>query len=144
LFEGSFNFYQLQNQYPWRRKKGWVGSKGFNNSLEKFLHSQTSALSLLFYWYLSWTSGKTQAGAPFNHLFFRLKTYFTNHHTYFADCERKNTAPTVSPMNMFESTFIFDTSNQNGASLQCKMTLILDEAFIRFRQRVKPPEISTL
>jgi hypothetical protein len=87
---------------------------------------------------------KIKVRSPFNHLFFRLKTYFTGHHTYFADCERKNTAPTVYRMNMFDCTYIFDTSNQNGASLQCKMTLILDEAFIRFRQRVKPPEISTL
>ena len=39
---------------------------------------------------------------------------------------------------------IFDRSNQKGASLQRKMKEILDQKFARYRQRVKPPEISTL
>jgi hypothetical protein len=81
---------------------------------------------------------------PLNRLFSRLTAYFTNHHTYFTDGGSKNTDPTVFPMKVPLHTYIFDISNQNGASLQCKMKEILDQPFARFRQRVKPPEISTL
>jgi hypothetical protein len=83
-------------------------------------------------------------GFPLNHLFSRLTTYFTNHHTYFTDGGSKNTDPTVFPMKVPSHTYIFDLSNQTGASLQRKMKVILDQKFARFRQRVKPPEISTL
>lgn len=74
----------------------------------------------------------------------RLTTYFSVHHTYSTNDGSKNTDPTVLPMQVPFRTYIFDVSNQTGASLQCKMKEILDEQFARFRQRVKPPEISTL
>ena len=84
------------------------------------------------------------SGKPLKHLFYRLTIYFTNHHTYFTDGGLKNTDPTVFPMKLPLHTYIFDISNQTGAGLQCKMKEILDQPFARFRQRVKPPEISTL
>jgi hypothetical protein len=81
---------------------------------------------------------------PLNHLFSRLTIYFTTYNTYFTDGGSKNTNPTVFPMKVTFHTYIFDISNQTGASLQCKMKEILDQKFARYRQRVKPPEISTL
>lgn len=81
---------------------------------------------------------------PLNQLFCRSTTYITAHHTYFTDGGSKNTDPTVFPMKLPGTQYIFDISNQTGASLQCKMKVILDEPFARFRQRVKPPEISAL
>ena len=76
---------------------------------------------------------------PLNQLFCRSTTYITAHHTYFTDGGSKNTDPTVFPMKLPGTQYIFDISNQTGDTSPTKMNHFLEFRFARFRQRVKPP-----